>query len=361
MRLLGVIRVHLIICIGLLMGLVVGASPAWAHSAAGGSKPLGETPACAQPPVNLDLSHLSNPELLTYGLPDHSVIDSQLDHWTHIVTHAQHHGCERPVPTGERHYPAKGSGSAKDGGACSIYEVCYSSNWGGIEDVSARGTYRIAEVAFTVPTIDTSNWSNDAGFWAGVGGDAYVPANSGQGYVLVQAGVDTKVSYGNQYNVSFIEVEPDFGGEWDLPLCRLNAGDTVLAYVSSNYNDDGYDYFYLGNESANCYNSCYISTGSTTVATTCVGGQQIRPYDNSDSATAECIAERVTGAFGSLKPLAAWNAPGHVINLNTCYANYNGIFDDPYQIDQIYNGCGSQTNEGNFTSTSFDVTWICSG
>ena len=92
--------------------------------------------------------------------------------------------------------------------------------------------------------------------------------------------------------------------EQDLPLCRLNTGDKVYAFIDSNDNNNGKDYFYLDNVSANCYNS-HTETNHSYF---------------SDSATGECIAERTGNNSGGYYYLPDFNTEqfsGCTIDTNT--------------------------------------------
>jgi hypothetical protein len=111
-------------------------------------------------------------------------------------------------------------------------------------------------------------------FWAGVGGDGRT-----SGYHLVQAGVSIGVSASNAYSIyAFWEVvwAPHGNiGPRNLNLSRINPGDTIYVYVSSNYvGDPNVDYFFVLDESTNSYGA-YRTAGYI-----------------SDSATGECIGER---------------------------------------------------------------------
>jgi hypothetical protein len=158
----------------------------------------------------------------------------------------------------------------------------------------------LAEVDFSVPNIlTTSPIGSHVSMWAGVGGDSLTTSPT----VLVQAGVDSSKTCGAcQFNESWWEVWP-YLPEENLPLSRLNVGDQIHALITSNDNNDGQDYFYIENYSANSYNS-HTETKSSYF---------------SDSATGECIVERV-GQFGTsnLYPLAQFNPPGNTEQLSSC-------------------------------------------
>jgi len=218
---------------------------------------------CVQPPQNVDLMTLSDAELQLYGLPTHQTLDRNPQHWSQILSYAKHRTCG--THPGKIHHKHLAENSEVD-----------SDNWAGNEATGDRGTYREAEVTFTVPneapgeSQDGASASDDASFWAGVGGDPGVSSPA----VVVQAGVDTQWTGLFQYNESWWEVAPNIATEQNLPLCNLDTGSQVYIYVASNDNSDGYNYFYIENESHSCYNSHTDRTAF------------------SDSATGECIAER---------------------------------------------------------------------
>jgi len=198
--------------------------------------------------------------------------------------------------------------------------MCPNTIWAGNQDVGSRGTYREAEAEFSVPNIPESPSNAEVLIWAGIGGNDYVTPSS----VLVQAGVFETPQGNGIYHESFWEVDPGTSGIQNLPLCSLTAGNVVYVYVSSNPDNNGQDYFYMQNETANCYNS--YSTGNKSYI--------------SDSATGECIVEREINI--EAYPLADFgtatfdHSDGCEMFDNSTQV-LNGIGNFPHNYLQIYN------------------------
>ncbi len=230
---------------------------------------------CVQPPSSMNIVTLSDAQLSLYGFPLHATLDKNPAYWAGKLAHVTRRTCgSSPESRKITHHRAPGISPSN------VSEL-YSLNWSGNVAYGSRGTYRDAMVDFYIPSISGSTGSH-VSFWAGVGGDS---TWGGSSTVLVQAGVDITKTSSGQSNESWWEVWPD-NLEQNLPLSRLNTGDEVYAYISSNDSNDGYDYFLLENETVGSYNS-YTSYNSSYF---------------SDSATGECIGERPTinGSYSSL-------------------------------------------------------------
>ncbi len=217
-----------------------------------------------------------------------------------------------------------------DGCNANVGTQCQSSHWAGNISVSSdghgdRGIYRATDMVFNVPTVSLNDPGADASTWVGVGGANWVTGGVG----LVQAGVDAIAQQGGQFDLSWIEALNSDGsdtGTIGLPLCRLAKGDTIGVYVASNDNNSGYDYFSMMNYSDNdCFASCMLHTSNKSIKDTCgqaTGGSQY----NSDSATGECIVEKLGGI-----DLAQFNPPGNHLPLSQCKVNGIGIGDQSHQ------------------------------
>ena len=262
---------------------------------------------CVQPPQNVNLMTLSDAELSLYGLPTHQTLDRNPQRWSEQLSRAKYRTCG--TYSGKIHHqykPTKPSPVSN-----STYEV-NSDNWAGNVDTGNRGTYREAEATFTIPNEAPGESANmgagasaddDASFWAGVGGDSFETSPA----VVVQAGVDTQWTGFSQYNISWWEVYPGLT-EQDLPLCNLATGSSVYVYITSNLNNEGYNYFYIENNSSLCYNSHVDRTAF------------------SDSATGECIAERPTQSGGGYYGLADFGS----VRFTGCYINSTPINSLPH-------------------------------
>jgi Peptidase A4 family len=185
-----------------------------------------------------------------------------------------------------------------------------SCNWAGNEAFDQRGTYRVASVEFRIPTISGNNLDHIS-FWAGVGGDEHYAGSSN---VLVQAGVDSKIEQTGptqfmQVNYAWYEIATQngttlTGSQTPVNFSKgLNPGDRITVTVSSNYHGDQDNEFSIKNEDTGESHGWPISG----------------PL--SDSATGECIGERVM-QLGVLRPIAEFNPPPsatpHTVWLNAC-------------------------------------------
>ncbi len=300
------------------------------------------TSTCLQPPQNMNLMTLSDVQLRLYGLPTHSTLDRNRVKWTSLLAHAKHRTCGSYVDPQKKTHHARTPLSP----STSCFGCAYN-NWAGNIDDGSRGTYRLAEVDFSVPNIlTTSDINSHVSIWAGVGGDSLTTSNG----VLVQAGIDSSKTCGScQYNESWWEVYPYFPEE-NLPLSRLNVGDQLHVLITSNDNNDSQDYFYIENYSANSYNS-HTETQSNYF---------------SDSATGECIVER-PGEYGTsnLYELAAFNPPGYTEQLTNCAIGVeNGGINSVGSLHHHYGYIVNSSNKtlaspGAITNNGFDfpVYW----
>lgn len=259
---------------------------------------LGESH-CVQPPANVDPLSLSDAQLALYGWPSREVISENPTAWKQNLSKAHLRICGTS-PDG-RNITHKLHRNPSESTKTSV-------NWSGGEAYGSRGTFRDSSVYFDVPSISGSV-GDHVSMWAGVGGDT---AYSGSSYALIQAGVDSSITSSGVYNESWWEIVASNYNtpEENLPLSRLRAGDEVYAYVESNYNSSGYNYFYIENDSAASYNSHYDYSGHF-----------------SDSATGECILERPT-YNGGPTPLANFGST----YLYNCMegannGNYSGILN----------------------------------
>src|ERR1700690_4244297 len=233
----GRLRAGVALCAASLVLLAFPAvSPAQAKSAS----PAAGTPAplkalqeqgekrCIQPPANLNMKTLSDAQLAEYGLPGRPVLESDPALWSRLLAHYHHRACgTRPAPPGPKYRETSGSGS----------------NWAGNYATAGRGTFKAATVTFTVPSVTCCENYAEVSFWAGVGG-----VGSPSSTALVQAGVSTEIMPTYRYNYAWYEVvnpSCDVNNCYpvNLNLPDVYPGTTLTVYVSSNYENDGYDYF----------------------------------------------------------------------------------------------------------------------
>lgn len=180
------------------------------------------------------------------------------------------------------------------------------------------------------------------------------------------------VQNGQQINQPFWEVVNSFGGypfpEENLYIGTVSAGDDFLSSVDSNYNNDGYDSFFVEDASTSGYYSCDLHTTKNTVTDDCplnTGGYaQGNPNFNSDSAGGECIVERMVDQNDFYARLSELNPPQHYVELYNCYINYTAVGNQPYfqlNIEQDYSGGYLLAIAESFsdpTLANYPVDWI---
>lgn len=318
---------------------------AFAQSRVGARSELPTTTSCLQIPANTDVMKLSDAELAAYGFPSHASIQANPTLWAGFAKHT-YRSCQQGYPSqhyAHRSFPHANTSSVKPnsiGDGCSPVTPgvqCQDGIWAGNIAVGrGRGGYKIASMIVRVPSINTSDSSAEVAFWAGVGGEGHVT----NGLVLVQSAIVVSVVNGRENVETDIEVANNVR-PYTLPLCRSVAvNDTVYLYAESNVNNDGYDYFFIRDNNLNCSNSCYVGTNNSNPPQPhCpfTGG----PSFNSDSATGECIAERVNGTeFGTGSPVAEFNAPGHQDQITSCDVNNTEIGSQSHFYEVVVNGVG---------------------
>lgn len=326
--------------------------------------------ACRQPPAHLDLMKLSDTELMSYGLPTHASLDSNPKLRSAVLAQAHLRICHGGPASTTHVHPSKYLATCPQ-----PTSLCQTVNWAGNianQSNNARGVYRSADVEFYVPGIYSTPSNAHVAMWAGVGGDLDV--TGGCPAMLVQAGVVVNNTT-NPLRESVWEVigydsncyEIGYGYQ-NLPLCRLNSYDYITVHVESNLNNDGYDYFYIGNSTGACYNSCYLRTTNFNITNTCPldgGGTSGGSANfNSDSATGECILERINPPTWPLARFEGVNEAADTVRLYNCQTNSVAIGSQTHHYDQIYQpgsggtlgalmaSCGPIVN-----NTDFTVTW----
>jgi hypothetical protein len=309
--------------LALLVSPLFAVSPVDAATLLAPATSLQVESSCAQPPANVDPLSLSDAQLALYGWPSREVISENPTAWKQNLSKAHLRICgTSPDGKGITHKLYRKPGESTKN----------SDNWSGGEAYGSRGTFRDSSVSFDVPSISGSV-GDHVSMWAGVGGD---PAYDGGSGGLIQAGVDSSITSSGVYNESWWEMlTPGYSNsEQNLPLCRLRTGDEVYVYVESNYNGSGYNYFYIENDSAACYNSYYDYSG-----------------DFSDSATGECILERPTvgGGFTGLANFGVTYLYDCMEGSNSAYLgilswsnNTLDMWDGSHDLVQVY----SDSNAG---------------
>lgn len=192
--------------------------------------------------------------------------------------------------------------------------------------------------------------------WAGVGGDENVTNPA----VVVQAGISASVQNGAQFNESWWEVFPDSGAQHqqDLPLARLAVGDDIYVAVTSNLNNDGYDYFFIENITVDSYNSCTLpTTGNVSDTCNSPGGASL----NSDSASGECIVERPSYNNSPLH-LAQYQGigqPTDTLLVSYCTVNGSAIGTINHHDDTMTGSGGNVISKpGPITGNGYEFTCV---
>jgi hypothetical protein len=242
--------------------------------------------------------------------------------------------------------------------------------WAGNWAYGNRGTYRLAQVTFKMPSI-TGHIGASAAFWAGVGGagnttpwtlvqDGEYIMNCPDGYTGAQCigalrSGTLPTSGGTwRYNFPFYDIVnsntsycPNFNNCENVVMTGLATytGDTVTAYVDSNYADSGSDYFQV------CDNTS--STCTSNVPNSVTGAL-------SDSASGECVGEEPStiewdndyydANFGTeeLNDCLITDGAGTANGVGVWPHNYNWVWNTS---DKTMVTVGSITNNLNFPVT----------
>jgi hypothetical protein len=258
---------------------------------------------CIQPPKSFDLKTLSDAQLALYGLPTHRVLDGAPLFWSGMLAHYKHRGCGADIPMTSPGPDQKVTPTRPARTETPAVSGAPSLNWAGNYATGVPGTYREAQVTFTVPSV-SGHMGSTVYFWAGVGG----AGNTSPSEVLVQDGVEviqcptgisgpqciterdngTLPSSGStwRYNPPFYEIVNSNEALCTAALAKCNPvimtgipvypGDSMTAYVESNFENSGYDYFEVCNNTHSTCTSAPINTNSSSF---------------SDSAAGECIGE----------------------------------------------------------------------
>lgn len=166
----------------------------------------------------------------------------------------------------------------------------------------------------------------------------------------MQAGVSTTYYKGTLYIESWWEVYPEYDSVQLLPIGAISAGNTIYAYAESNLNNDGYNYFFIQNQSTSSYNDKTVFGLF------------------SDSATGECIVERPQ-IKGFVPPLLEFNPNGNPKDteaLDSCTistnSGSNGIGNYPHYYFSMYNGNDLLAYPESITGNGYDylVKWVAS-
>ena len=298
---------------------------------------------CLQPPQNVNLMTLSDTQLQSYGLPNRATIEGNPKKWSRLLAHAKHRSCSS-IPTEQQNQIPTASCPAPT-------SQCTSYNWAGNEAQGSRGTYREGSVEFIAPSISTSISDAEVALWAGVGGDPKITSSP----VLVQAGLLIYVNNNREYFETFWEVVPGFNIT-NLPLPHsISVNDDLYFDIQSNsLTYPNQDYFYVENYSRSDYASHILNTMGTQY--------------NSDSATGECIVERIGGPNGL--PLAQFQENGQAKNtvlLTNCGVGIQGqggvqpIGSFPHHYNVLIDANGStMSTVGPITNGgwNYTITWV---
>ncbi len=184
-------------------------------------------------------------------------------------------------------------------------QIATSQNWSGFEAKGKLGTFKKAQMSFTVPTVRTQG---DMSVWVGTGGDPNQvnpnnPVAGEQTAVLVQAGVDSCL--GNpcsapcrpsnvQCNYAWWEIADALVVQPIRFRQPISAGDLIVVYLESNLNNSSIDKFIIKDVNTNEIHTIIISDQGATK-----DNQRIPIIGGSnglnivtDGASVECIVER---------------------------------------------------------------------
>ncbi len=305
---------------------------------------------CLQPPQDINLTSLSDAQLLSFGLPDHNVIKSNPSLWKSILTHSKHHTCgvgksQVVAQYARSQVTSQGRINRQTSIGCNgPNKMCPNSNWAGNEAIGSRGSYRAVTMSFQIPSVSLGvvHTHSEVGIWAGLGGDTN--AAHGPSIVLVQAGIiiDAPASIlpNSTINAFWEYVGGGNNGNCTVIAQNLNlrkgahTGDSITVFVHSN--SSGYKnenaYFVINNTTMDYNSGSYIDKSG------CL----------SDSASAEWIVERPSfqDSNGNLSQPAllefsgfnGTNSTNHQIRLLNCEAaDYNLNYQYVQNLSHLYN------------------------
>lgn len=299
---------------------------------------------CIQPPRSFNLKTLSDARLALYGLPSRRTLTSAPKFWSGMLAHYKHRACGATI---QMTNPGPGLRVTRTRAAGTITPAVSGSgsSWAGNWAYGGRGTYRLAQVTFKVPSISGRIGSTVA-FWTGVGG-----AGNTSPELLVQAGVEviqcptgisgpqciTERNNGTlptsgstwRYNPPFFETVSSTPSLCTAALNNCDPvvmtgisvypGDSMTAYVDSNYAGSNNDFFEVCNN---------------TRSDTCTGHYNTNTSALSDSASGDCIGE---------EPLATYNSTSYGANFGTeemdscSITNSSGVTEGVGQWPHNYN------------------------
>jgi hypothetical protein len=247
------------------------------------------TQSCQQLPHSLNISSLSDQQLIQYGLPTQETMKTDAPVWQTAIAHLQNRTCTASLtnlttaPT-----PVSTSGATEAG---------YLARGG-------NNTYAGAMMTLKVPNVLPTIANAAATYWVGVGG------GSTDQDAMAQAGISTvrsgtgSVSYTVWWDFLSNETTQKSVGEENITLTSgLNPGDTVFLYVNSNPNNSGTDEFFIQDQTTDDYVGYYLA-GSQYYA---------------DGTSTEYVVQRMS-SNGSLLPLSDFSTQ----SLTQCMAYQNG-------------------------------------
>lgn len=282
--------VRLAAVVGILVAPWLFAPGAQARSASAAARRNVSKVECLQPPANVDLTTLSDAQLALYGLPPHPRTADRLAWWQNTLRNTKHRACTATGSMRKYEIPQAGRMLSPQ-----FAGYANSNIWAGVVDTGSG--YQAVSGNWDQPPIGT-NGPSSAYVWVGVGGAYGIVPNDGP---LVQAGTDSYYflnqdtgKYEFVYD-DFVEVNQNVNGvvsDWQINFTLPNQAsynDYMSAYVSSNYDYPGYNYFFVQDVTRTSYYGC--SPDSCPCTSNCpVTSPADAPYSNGSSA--EWIVER---------------------------------------------------------------------
>lgn len=193
---------------------------------------LNSSNVCEQPPSNVDLTQLSDSDLIQYGLPGKSQFRGREAFWADLLHHSKHRACASPSNGLSHNSFSRISNSNEN-----------NPNWAGyIGKWDNSNYYTHVEAQWYVPSLNLSKSPNPSlsSTWVGIGGD---PSDGGGN--LFQAGTDSidcknlsgyYCPNGTDYHAWLEYVFTNNTGPGELETFSVNPGDNVYAYVDYSSN-----------------------------------------------------------------------------------------------------------------------------
>lgn len=340
-----------------LLAACSSASPTLlSNSLQGAHSPQKGKNSCMQPPSALHLQSLSDAQLAEMGFPPHAVIDRNPKQWTRVLAMAHTHSCKmirdahpfthRPLrmPKAAATTAAASLGQqvrqlALTAAAASSGQSVNTPDTAGYVTTGQPGQYTAAAVSFMVPTLTPQVNGAPIAYVAAIGGEnnmilAGIMSFSTPNFVPPQSDIPFDVFISHTSGVAPMEQQPVFNP-------RVQAGDTIFAYVDSNLNGNGMSDVYLLDENTGVYSYLPSIPGIA------------------DGASAGCLLQSSGGAGNGtiLQNFGTVNMDCGVYQEGTPQMGPIGTYPN-IPINMVNGGPGATTSDLSPDGLTFSVTWV---